>query len=564
MKFNELEYKRLDYNQTSKKLESLVNRLEEAKSAENFLTVFKEIDKINSHMETMISLCYVRHSIDTSNKFYDEENDYWDQTIPKYQVYFTKIAKIMCNTKFKDELYQDIGETYFKMAEYEIMSFDEKIIPLLQEENKLTSEYDKLKAKAKVEFEGKIYNLSTIQPFTESENRDIRKRSYDAKIKFYEENESEFDRIYDQLVKVRDKIAKELGFKNFTELGYIRMNRLDYNQEMVSQYRKEILAEVVPFVSELNIKQAKRLGLNSLKYYDKSFKFKSGNPKPKGNPKELVSKAINMYEDMSNETSNFIHLMNDNNLWDLESKENKSMGGYCTTFPDFKLPFIFSNFNGTSGDVDVLTHEAGHAFQAFMSKDIFPTALQSPTLESCEIHSMSMEFFAYKYMKDFFKEDVEKYFYSHLSSTFSFLPYGVLVDHFQHEVYNNPNMTASERKDCWRKLEKMYLPTLDYEDNDFLDRGNFWFQQGHIFSSPFYYIDYTLAQVCALQFWNRMITNDEDYWTDYINLCKLGGTKSFVNLVKAANLKVPFQAGCLKDVVKNARNYLNSIDDSKL
>ena len=564
MKFKDYKYERLNYETTSQQYKDLINKLQRCQDAATFYQVFKEINVLDSHLETMVSLCYVRHSIDTSDKFYDEETEYWDKTLPNYQVFQNEIYDIILSVPFKEELKEFIPDTYFKMAEFAQKSFSKEIIPLLQEENSLVSKYGKLKASAKIPFENEILNLAQIHAKTLVKDRNQRKAAYDAKINFYAKHEAEFDDIFDKLVKVRTKIAKELGYKNFIELGYLRMNRFDYDQKMVANYRKQIKEDVVPLVNSLFVRQARRLNLESLKYYDESFEFLTGNPKPKGTPKELVAKAVNMYHDMSPETKEFIDVMNEADLWDLESKPSKEMGGYCTTFPDYKVPFIFSNFNGTSGDVDVLTHEAGHAFQAYQSKDIEVLACQSPTYESCEIHSMSMEFFAYKYMPDFFKEDTDKYYFLHLEGTLKFLPYGVLVDHFQHVVYEHPEMSIAERKAAYRKLEKEYLPRRDYEDNELLNKGCYWYQQGHIFQSPFYYIDYTLAQVCALQFWGRMQDNDPNYWKDYLHLCKLGGTKSFVNLVKEANLKSPFEDGCLKDVVKKCSDYFATIDDTKL
>ena len=564
MKFKDFKYERLDFDESTRKFSDLLDQLEKCDNSDDFKRVFREINLFRSHMSTMVSLAQVRHTIDTSDKFYDEENDYWNEKLPLYASYEDRLNKIALKCEFREELYDYIPETYFKLAECAEKSFDEKIIPMMQEENKLTTEYGKLKASAKIEFEGETLNLAQIAAKALDDDREKRKKAYDAKIAFYAEHEAEFDRIYDELVKVRDKMAKTLGFKNYIELGYLRMNRLDYNQNMVSEYRRQIVKDIVPTVSALKEKQAGRLGLDSLKYYDVAYKFASGNPKPKGSAEDLVNAAVEMYHDMSPETAEFIDLMNDSELWDLESKPNKEMGGYCTSFTEFKAPFIFSNFNGTSGDVDVLTHEAGHAFQVYQSSDIETIDCQWPTYESCEIHSMSMEFLAYPYMEKFFKEDTSKYYFMHLAGTLEFLPYGVLVDHFQHVIYENPEMSIEERKQAYHDLEKIYLPDNDYEDNELLNKGCWWYQQGHIFQSPFYYIDYTLAQVCALQFWVRMVNEDKDYWSDYLKLCKLGGTKSFLQLVEAANLKSPFEDGCLNEVKEKANRYFESVDDSKL
>ena len=228
------------------------------------------------------------------------------------------------------------------------------------------------------------------------------------------------------------------------------------------------------------------------------------------------------------------------------------------------MPFIFSNFNGTSGDIDVLTHEAGHAFQVYCSKDYQIPEYHWPTYEACEIHSMSMEFFTWPWMELFFKEDTAKYRFTHLSEALLFIPYGVTVDEFQHFVYAHPEASPQDRKAAWREIEKKYLPHRDYEDNDYLERGGYWHQQGHIFGDPFYYIDYTLAQICAFQFWKRSRENRETAWADYLRLCQAGGSQSFLELVGLANLISPFEDGCIASVVKVIEDWLDGVDDSEL
>ena len=562
MKFSEFKYERINLEEVAKAMEELVAELKQQTTAEDFYKVFMKQEEMSKHIQTMATLASVRHSIDTRDKFYEEERDFWDEAMPQLQAYEVQLSKAVLDFPDRQGLMKYIPEPFFLSAEYDLKTFDEKIIPLLQQENKLTSEYGKLKAQAQIEFEGKTYNLASIAPLTQDKDRDVRRRAYDAKMDFYRKNEAEFDRIYDELVKVRTRIAHELGYETFTELGYYRMQRFDYNQEMVANYRRQILEDIVPITRDIYSRQAKRLGLDKLKYYDMGYEFESGNPTPKGTPDELVKAAVNMYHQMSPQTGEFIDVMYKDELWDLISRDGKEMGGYCTSIPAYEVPFIFANFNGTSGDVDVLTHEAGHAFQYYRSRHIPVLYCQWPTMESAEIDSMSMEFFAYPWMEDFFKEDTQKYYYSHFSGTLTFLPYGVLVDHFQHEVYNHPEMSIEERKATWRKLEKMYLPDRDFEGCDILEKGCWWYQQGHIFESPFYYIDYCLAQVCALQFWARAHKQDPECFNDYLHLTSLGGTMTFTKLVKAANLKVPFEDGCIKDVAEEAKKFLASFDDS--
>ena len=564
MKFEEFKYERPDFDVYSLKLEEKLNEMDNALSSKEFILLFDEFNIIRNNISTNQSIASVRYTIDTSNKFYDEENEYWDNIAPKYQVFDSRLYKMVLNKQYLDELKLVIPEAFFKVASYSIKAFDEKIVDLLQTENKLASEYSKLIASCEIHYNGKVYNLSQMSALTTSKDRNERKITTDLKMNWFKEKEDKIDDVFDKLVKIRTKIANEMGYKNYIELGYLRMFRFDYDQTMVEGFRKQVIESIVPVANELYAKQAKRLGLDNLKYYDEKYEFASGNPTPVGNSDELVAKAHTMYNEMSPETKEFFTLMVDQNLLDLNAKAKKQGGGYCTNFMDYGVPFIFSNFNGTSGDVDVLTHEAGHAFQVYMSKDITQPECVWPTYESCEIHSMSMEFFAWPWMKSFFEKDCDKYYYLHLSSAIKFIPYGCLVDHFQHMVYENPEMTPNERKACYSELEKMYLPHKDYEGCEMLEKGCWWFQQAHIFSTPFYYIDYTLAQICALQFWTRVQNKDENAWNDYVKLCKLGGTKTFATLVDSANLISPFKDGCVDFVIDAIKNALNSIDDQSL
>ncbi len=342
------------------------------------------------------------------------------------------------------------------------------------------------------------------------------------------------------------------------------MERLDYDQNDVANYRKQVLEDVVPFDNMLYEKQRQRLGYDQLQAWDEKIEFLDGNPTPKYDREEMVKRALKMYRELDPETGKFFEFMVEHDLLDLDSYPGKAAGGYCTFMPDFESPFIFANFNGTSHDAEVLTHEAGHAFQSYSSKENFPFECVWTTMESAEIHSMSMEFFTYPWMKSFFEDDVNKYYYSHLGGTLKFLPYGVLVDHFQHEVYAHPEMSHEERMATWRRLEKQYLPHKNYEEIPFLERGGWWMRQLHIFMDPFYYIDYTLAQVCALQFWTRMQKEDPKAFEDYKKICKLGGKLPFRQIVETANLKVPFEEGCLKDTVKEVEKWYENFDESTL
>ena len=564
MKFNEYKYEHLDLEKIKKEFSELIESFEKAENVERQVNAFDEIIKLRNHIETMQTLVSVRHSIDTNDEFYDKENEYMDEISPILFGFTNDFYKALVNSKFKDELVQKYGKFLFDLAENTLKTFSPEIIPDAQEENRLSSKYSKLIASAKIDFDGKELNLSQMVPYTQSKDRNVRIEAAKKVAQFFAENQDEFDNIYDSLVKVRTRMAQKMGYKNFVEFGYKQLSRLEYDAKMVEGYRKQVLENIVPLHTELRERQGKRLGVDKLKFYDEAIKFNSGNADPHGSPEWILNNGKTMYKELSKETDEFFTFMTENNLLDLLSKKGKMSGGYCTYIPEHKAPFIFANFNGTSHDIDVLTHEAGHAFQVYQSRGFEVPEYLWPSYEACEIHSMSMEFLTWPWMDLFFENDTDKYKFIHLSEALLFIPYGVTVDEFQHWVYENPEATPKERREKWIEIEKKYLPTRDYGEVEELKNGIFWFRQGHIFSSPFYYIDYTLAQVCAFQFWIKSRENREKAWKDYLNLCKLGGSKPFFKLMKSANLKNPFEEGALAFVIPKIKEYLDNVDDMNL
>ena len=564
MKFNDYRYERIDLKATEEQFKKLIEDFSSAESVEEQIRYMDEIINLRNHIDTMTTLVSIRHSVNTEDEFYDKENEYCDEISPVVFGFISDFYKALSVSRFRNELEKKYGKFLFDIAELSVKTFDEAVIPELQEENRLTSKYDKLIASAKIDFDGEERNLSQMVPYTQSKDRNIRIEASRKVAHFFKENKNEFDSIYDSLVKVRTSIAQKLGFKSYVELGYARLLRLDYDSNMVASYRKQVLENIVSLHTELRKRQEKRLGVEKLRFYDEPIKFNSGNADPHGDPEWILKHGKTMYKELSRETDEFFTFMTEKDLLDLLSKKGKKSGGYCTYIPDYKAPYIFANFNGTAHDIDVLTHEAGHAFQVYQSRDYKIPEYLWPTYEACEIHSMSMEFLTWPWMELFFEDDTEKYKFIHLSESLLFIPYGVTVDEFQHWVYENPEASPSERRQKWLEIEGKYLPTRDYGEVDDLKEGIFWFRQGHIFSSPFYYIDYTLAQVCAFQFWIKANEDREKAWKEYLDLCKLGGSRPFFALMEAANLKNPFTEGTIASVIPPIREFLNSIDDTGL
>ena len=567
IKFEDIKPKKVSLPKVQEKLEGFTSELSKAKETKEALKVIKALEKYMDKFENNATVISINYTLNTEDKHIARLQDHMDEISPIISNEINKFNKVLVNHPCRKELEEKLTPYYFQMIENALKSFDEKIIPELIEINKLSSQYDKVMGGAKIEFRGEIYNLPQMGKFSNSKDRETRREAAYAVDKFFQDHEQEIGEIYGNLVLLRDKAAKKLGFKNFTELGYLSLGRVDYDAKMVAGYRKQIAEEVVPLTQKLFKQQAERIGIpfSQMKTYDYNLTFLSGNPTPKGDEKALVEKATKMYDEMSPETGEFFRFMKEHHLLDLGSRAGKQPGGYMTYLPIQKFPFIFANFNGTEHDVNVLTHEVGHAFQGYLSRNIKPGDFRNPTLESCEIHSMSMEFFAWPWMNLFFEEDEEKYRYSHLTDSIEFLPYGITIDEFQHWVYEHPTATHEERCAAFKEIEGRYTPHKKYDPEQKIGaKGGTWMKQSHIFGVPFYYIDYTLAQVCAFQFFVEMQKNREKAWKKYVRLCKLGGRYPYVTLLEKAHLKCPFEEGSIHKIMMPLKRIVKSFDLSKI
>ena len=471
MKFSDYPFIVPNEKQFVKKMEKFVEQLKACDNAKDAAKIINRINAYSEEINTEGCIIYVLYTCYTDNEQYKAAQDKIDELSPIFSKYGTEISKILVNAPYRPELEKKFGSFLFKKYENSLKVFDEKVMPELVKENKLSSEYDMILGGAQIEFRGQTLNLSQLGKFMQDKDRATRKAAAIAMDGWLKDNEAKIGQIYDDLVHLRTEIAHKLGYKTFTELGYLRMGRTDYNADMVKVYRDQIARDVVPVCNKLYKLQMKNLGIRKPQYYDYNLMFASGNPLPAGDAKYLVEQAHKMYSDLGPESKEFFDFMTKYELMDLEARKGKAPGGYQISFDSYKSPFIFSNFNGTQHDVNVLTHEGGHAFQCYLSSGIKVPEYRQPTMESCEIHSMSMEFFAWPYMDGFFGKDAEKYKYSHLADSIEFLPYGATIDEFQHWVYENPNATHDERCAKFHEIELKYTPHKKYDDyfNPFLD-----------------------------------------------------------------------------------------------
>lgn len=550
MTFNQYQYERVPLTPIDPEISNIPDRLLKAESKEEFLELLKQADAFKRKLATMYNICYIRHTINTQDEFYSAENDYYDQNMPAAEQFSTRLSQAVMDSRFQELALKELGETYFLNARLAQKAFSPEITEDMAEENRLQSEYQKLIASARIQFDGQTVNLSRLTPFKESPDREIRQRAWEAESKFMEENGEKLDEIFDKLVKTRTRMAKKLGFNSFTEVAYCRLKRASYGRKETDAFCEQVRREIVPLATHLIKLQHDRNNIEDAMIWDRSLSFKEGNPRPQGTPEEIFEKGRKMYSELSPVTAEFIEFMLSNGLFDVLSRDGKAGGGYCTSIPDFQAPFVFANFNGTAGDVEVLTHECGHALNSYISlRKVKYIEQEEPSYDIAEIHSMGMEFMTYPFMGLFFGDKKDKFIYQHLASAIIFLPYGCMVDRFQHIVYDNPELTPQERHKEWLKLEAAYRPDIDYGNISYFAKGGWWQRQLHIYMHPFYYIDYCLAQSVAFMLYNIMRENYEAGWEKYIALVNKGAELTYTQLLAEMGLDSPFEEGALRRIV---------------
>ncbi len=562
IKFSDISYERPDLGGVKGQYAQLTERLKAAGSYQEARAVFLEKEELDKKISTQSTLSSIRHSIDTRDQFYDSEVKFWNAALPELQEYEQDWTKAMLGSSYREQFAAEYGDLMFINAEIALKAFSPEIIPELQQENDLTQEYEKLLASAQIPFEGKTYTLSQLTPFKTDPDDGRRLAAWKAEGQWYKDNQLELDRIYDQLTHLRDRMGKKLGYENYITLGYYRMGRNCYTKEDVERFRAAVVKYLVPVADSIYRRQAQRIGVSyPLSFADAALDFRSGNPRPQGTAEDILAQGKKFYDELSSETSVFYQTMLEGELLDVLSTEGKQGGGYCTSLMDYGLPFIFANFNGTQGDVEVVTHEAGHAFAAWLNRDRIPASYIWPGMEACEVHSMSMEFMAWPWAEGFFGSDARKFRYSHLAGALTFIPYGTMVDHFQHEIYEKPEMTPAQRHALWKELLGVYMPWMKLDgDIPFYGEGEGWQRQHHIYSSPFYYIDYCLAQTVALQFWALLEQDRTVAWEKYMAYTCQGGSRTFTQLLKNAGLDTPFDEQCLRSVCQRASQWLDGYD----
>ena len=560
MKFNEMTYTRPDIDALLARCRELAAKAAAAPDGDALVRLYYEQSEAFAEYNTAANLANIHYTCDTRDDYWKAEQDFFDANGPAVTNASVEISRAFLANPHVDALTEKFGTTCVAGMKNAVLSMDDRTVELQQQFNALVSRYQQIYGGALVELDGKQLTIPQLGPYKEDLDPAVRRAAYEAEAGYFDAHRAELDELYGQIVQNLNAQARVMGYHDYSELSYVRMNRIGYGPEEIRKFRDQVANDVVPQLQKVMALRAKRTGIAHPAFTDLPILFRDGNPKPIPGYKARMDAARTMYHELSPETAEFIDFMQDNELFDVESRPGKMSGGYMTSLPSYKSPFIFANWNDTSGDVDVLTHECGHAFEGYVAErdPAIPADLECPGMESAEIHSMAMEFLTAPWHHLLFGRDTDKYALLHAEDSFVFLAYGCEVDEFQHIMYQNPDLTPDERNAEWLKLEKKYRPWIDFDNLPFYGRGAGWQRQLHIYECPFYYIDYCLSTMAALQFFLLSLTDHKDAWARYLRLVRRAGTASYTELLETAGLKVPFEEGSIKGIAQQMTDWLEN------
>ena len=558
MKFSEMTYTRPDIEALLAQCREFAARAAAAPDSQSLTALYYEQSRAFADYTTASQLVNIHYTCDTRDAYWKAEQDFFDDNGPAVSNAQVEIFRSFLANPHVDALAETIGSTCVAGMKNAVLGMDDRTVELQKEFNSLVSQYQQIYGGAMVELDGKQLTIPQLGPYKESLDPKVRRAAFEAEAGYFDAHRDQLDQLYGKIVKNLNQQAKVLGYKDYSELSYVRMNRIGYGAEEIRSFRDQVATDVVPLLQQVMKMRSARTGIAHPTFADLPVMFKDGNPAPIPGYEARMAAARTMYHELSPETAEFIDFMQDNELFDVESRPGKMSGGYMTSLPSYKAPFIFANWNNTSGDVDVLTHECGHAFEGYLAErdPAVPADLECPAMESAEIHSMAMEFLTAPWHHLLFGKDTDKYSLLHAEDSFVFLAYGCEVDEFQQIMYQNPDLTPDERNAQWLKLEKKYRPWIDFDNLPFYGRGAGWQRQLHIYECPFYYIDYCLSSMAALQFYLLSLTDHKDAWQRYLRLVRRAGLASYTELLQTAGLQVPFAPGSVKGIAQQMTRWL--------
>jgi oligoendopeptidase F len=572
MKEKETEYKKMkrkfvpekiswaSFNDLEKLFISLMDR--EIDSKRKLEKLISDLNEIKIVFDERRAKVFINSTCHTNNKKIQEEYiNFITKIEPKTKEYIFKIhEKILENNK-KHPLTSPKYNIYIRHLKNHYKLFKKENVELEKHEEELANKYSKIMGNMMFSFRGKKYTAQQMFKFLEEQDRNVRKEAYNV---IWEKRKKEVNKIYNifkRQIKIRNKIAKNANFKNYRDYKFEERERFYYTPDDCFSFHKNIKKNIIPFANRIMERRKKILGIDSIKPWDTPVDIYGKEPlKPFPNSKELLSKTIEVFKRVHPELGRKVSLMKKNKMLDLESRKGKAPGGYMSDLPETKLPFIFMNSVGIHEDILILLHESGHAFHLFSYNKQPLVEYRNPPNEICEVASMAMELLTMDKWYIFYdkKEDFLRAKIRHLGSIISLFPWISIVDLFQHWLYTEVNVNRVSLIKKWEDLVKTFLPHIDYTGNDFsLSYG--WIRIIHLFRYPFYYIEYALAQLGALQLWSNYKKDPKKTINQYMDGLSLGGSRPLPELYKAIGIKFDFSEKMLKKLLNEVNKELESL-----
>jgi oligoendopeptidase F len=514
-------------------------------------------DELTACANEAFQLAYVDMTSDTANEEYERTFlALVENIMPLLHERAFRLNRRVAESPAVGELGEGY-DVYLRNIRADVELFREENVPLLVEDQKLNQEYEKIAGGQMAEFGGESLTTTQIEKYFDVPDRETREGAWRARAETFLADSERLDDLYDKMLEVRGQIARNAGFSNYRDYTFKAKKRFDYTPQDCLDYHRSVETHIVPLVAKLWEERRERLGVETLRPWDVNVRPNDPVVGPEGreplrpfsSTEELSERCARIFGSVDRELGGFYREMEQARLLDLENRPGKAPGAYMTSFSDRRAPFILMNAIGGKSDVDTLLHEAGHAFHYCLARTQPLNAYHHTTHEFSEVASMGMELLARPYLGEFYGEgDLGLVLDEQLRGAVSFFPWNAMIDAFQHWVYTSEDNGREARKAKWTELEGRFRPWIDWSGVEQY-RAITW-QYPHVFDSPFYYIEYGIAQLAALRVWLNSLESQEGAVAAYKRALSLGGSRPLPELFKAAGARFSLGEETIGEIIK--------------
>jgi oligoendopeptidase F len=547
-----------DWPQIVPLFEQLQTRVAQARSAAELERWLIDWSELTAALDEESSRRYIAMTCHTDNA--DAEKAYLhfvEHVEPQLKPHQFALEKIYNLHSCREKLPQARFQVFDRDVKNHVELFRPENVALETEEAKLCQQYQKLSGALTVNFRGEEKTLVQMGRYLEEPDRELRQETWGLVAERRLQEAEKFDGIFDEQIKLRQQIAQNAGFDNYRDYAFRRLGRFDYTPDDCRKFHDAVEKEIVPAVREIQSERKRQLKLEKLRPWDLAVDPQNRAPlKPFAEVGEMVSRTQKIFNHLDGELAGGFKQMDDLHLLDLDNRKGKAPGGYQSTLSEARVPFIFMNAIGLQRDVETILHEAGHAFHALATRDEDLYAYRSAPIEFCEVASMSMELLGNEFLEEFYPTaGANRARKTHLEGIIGFFPWMATVDAFQHWIYTHPNHTRDERKKAWMDLMDRFGGDVDWSGCE-AARANLWHRQLHIFIHPFYYVEYGIAQLGALQVWANSRRDKAKALNDYKKSLALGGSRPLPELFSAAGCKFEFSTKTIQPLMRLLKEEL--------